>query len=331
MMPLLRIALLSRALRLPEHWRRSSCFSPPQSACGRRRTDHALFERGDGQHRFIAHGSRDDRRRSPKAMSSSAASSATFRRPIAMAMARVSGSVSKSRRHARRTAMSRTVLEISATESAFASAIADVFIPPGPHHYVITYRTTRQIAFLADYDELYWNVTGNAWQFRDRQGDRHRAICPPARTSSKAAAYTGPQGAQGTDFRVVTEAPGLYEAETTRTATAGRRLHGRGCLSKGYADAAERVGRNRVPSFPTMPASSQSFSACSRCSSITSMPGMKVGRDPPKGVIVPLFAPPTGMGPAGVRYVVKQGFDDKAFAACARRPRGQGLAQDQGR
>jgi uncharacterized membrane protein YgcG len=42
---------------------------------------------------------------------------------------------------------------------------------------------------------------------------------------------------------------------------------------------------------------------------------MKVGRDPPKGVVVPLFAPPTGMGPAGVRYVVNQGFDDKAFAA----------------
>ena len=30
---------------------------------------------------------------------------------------------------------------------------ADVFIPPGPHQYVITYRTTRQIAFLADFDD----------------------------------------------------------------------------------------------------------------------------------------------------------------------------------
>ncbi|MBL8907923.1 MAG: DUF2207 domain-containing protein, partial [Rhizobiales bacterium] len=40
-----------------------------------------------------------------------------------------------------------------------------------------------------------------------------------------------------------------------------------------------------------------------------------VGRDPPKGVIIPLFSPPTGMGPAGARYVTKQGFDDRGFAA----------------
>jgi hypothetical protein len=41
----------------------------------------------------------------------------------------------------------------------------------------------------------------------------------------------------------------------------------------------------------------------------------RVGRDPPGGPIVPLFRPPEGLGPAGVRYVWKQRFDDEGFAA----------------
>ena len=40
-----------------------------------------------------------------------------------------------------------------------------------------------------------------------------------------------------------------------------------------------------------------------------------VGRDPPKGTIIPLFGPPAGMSAAGVRYVDQMGFDNRAFAA----------------
>src|SRR5690242_8211100 len=38
-------------------------------------------------------------------------------------------------------------------------------LPPAPHIYQITYRTNRQLGFFRDHDELYWNVTGNAWKF----------------------------------------------------------------------------------------------------------------------------------------------------------------------
>src|SRR5439155_26445273 len=41
----------------------------------------------------------------------------------------------------------------------------------------------------------------------------------------------------------------------------------------------------------------------------------RVDRDPPAGTIVPLFAPPAGLGPGGVRYVRREGFDDRTFAA----------------
>ena len=41
----------------------------------------------------------------------------------------------------------------------------EVFLPPGYHTYTIVYKTDRQLGFFQDYDELYWNVTGNGWTF----------------------------------------------------------------------------------------------------------------------------------------------------------------------
>ncbi|MEF0939484.1 DUF2207 domain-containing protein [Rhizobium sp. BR 362] len=35
----------------------------------------------------------------------------------------------------------------------------------GKHTFRIAYQTDRQFRFFDDYDELYWNVTGNGWQF----------------------------------------------------------------------------------------------------------------------------------------------------------------------
>ena len=42
---------------------------------------------------------------------------------------------------------------------------ADTMLSDGEHEYEIRYRTTRQIGFFAEYDELYWNATGNGWPF----------------------------------------------------------------------------------------------------------------------------------------------------------------------
>ncbi len=42
---------------------------------------------------------------------------------------------------------------------------------------------------------------------------------------------------------------------------------------------------------------------------------LSVGRDPKRGVVVPLFGPPDGMSAAAVRYVSQMSFDDKTFSA----------------
>ena len=54
---------------------------------------------------------------------------------------------------------------MSATASGSRSAIPDEYVDVGEHRYVIRYRTTRQIGRFKDYDELYWNATGNGWIF----------------------------------------------------------------------------------------------------------------------------------------------------------------------
>jgi hypothetical protein len=42
---------------------------------------------------------------------------------------------------------------------------------------------------------------------------------------------------------------------------------------------------------------------------------LRVGVDPPKGTIIPHFAPPRDFSPASVRYIMQMGYDRKAFAA----------------
>lgn len=41
----------------------------------------------------------------------------------------------------------------------------DVTLPPGEYTYSLTHRTDRQLVSSKGHDELYWNATGNAWEF----------------------------------------------------------------------------------------------------------------------------------------------------------------------
>jgi len=61
---------------------------------------------------------------------------------------------------------------------------ADRFLNGGPHEFVIKYRTTRQIGFFKDFDELYWNATGTGWG-RRRKHSRPRPACPRSRRACR--------------------------------------------------------------------------------------------------------------------------------------------------
>jgi hypothetical protein len=189
----------------------------------------------------------------------------------------------------------------------------DVFLDPGPHRYEITYRTTRQIGFFEGYDELYWNVTGNGWTFAI---DRARTLIrlPDGAAISGHAEYTGYQGENGRDARVIAAEGNRYEAETTRGLSPG----------EGFT-----VAVSWQKGIVTPPTESQKFGwwlsdnagffalglGLLASAGYFFLAWNRVGRDPAKGTIIPLFRPPEGLGPACLRYIVEYGADQKGFAA----------------
>jgi len=184
----------------------------------------------------------------------------------------------------------------------------DVFLSPGSHTYEISYRTTRQLGFFADYDEIYWNVTGNSWEFAIDEAAVAIHL-PEGAAIRQHAAYTGPQGAQGKDFTVLAAEGGLYRAATSRALSPG----------EGFTVAVGFTKGIVVPPPPPPDTTRQSYMALG--GGVLAMLAyyffawFRVGRDPKGTGIIPLFAAPPELGPAGVRYVWRHGFDEKTFAA----------------
>lgn len=73
----------------------------------------------------------------------------------------------------------------------------NVILPHGKHIYTITYETNYQLGFFNNYDELYWNVTGNCWQLPiDKVTVKVKLPIGIPSEAIKAFAYTGLQGSQ---------------------------------------------------------------------------------------------------------------------------------------
>ena len=190
---------------------------------------------------------------------------------------------------------------------------ADVWLQNGAHAYEITYRTTRQIGFFEKFDELYWNVTGNGWDFAI---DRATAIVhlPYGARIEQHSEYTGAQDSAANDSEVTAASGNYYSATTTRRLDRHEGFTVAVAWQKGIV---------------TPPSGSQKWRwwlgdnagifglivTLLAAAAYYLYAWNKVGRDPPTGTIIPLFAPPRNLGPAGTRYVWKMGFDNQAFAA----------------
>ena len=188
----------------------------------------------------------------------------------------------------------------------------DVFLRPGEYTYTIRYRVDRELGFFKDFDELYWNVTGNGWTFAI---DRAEAVIelPPGAKILQSAAYTGYQGDRGHDFTVQTGDHDIV-FKTTRRLAPREGLTVAVSWPKGVVhepSSQERVGfflRDNV-------ATAIGLIWLAVLLGFYLWAWFRVGRDPATGTIIPLFAPPAGFSPAGVRFVSRMGYDDKAFAA----------------
>ncbi|HEX8513221.1 MAG TPA: DUF2207 domain-containing protein, partial [Allosphingosinicella sp.] len=66
-------------------------------------------------------------------------------------------------------------------------------LPSGEHVYVIRYRTTRQVDFFKEHDELNWEVTGTGWEFPIDVAEA-RIRLPQAVPFKRRGFHTGPMG-----------------------------------------------------------------------------------------------------------------------------------------
>ena len=85
---------------------------------------------------------------------------------------------------------------------------SNVYLDPGIYTYQLRYRTSRQLGFFDNQDELYWNVTGTGWAF-DIHKAAARLTLPDTADTISLSGYTGPQGSteQALDFSVASPLP----------------------------------------------------------------------------------------------------------------------------
>lgn len=190
---------------------------------------------------------------------------------------------------------------------------ADRTIPRGRHTYVIRYRTTRQIGFFADYDELYWNVTGNGWAFPIETAEA-RITLPEKVTFRQTALYTGPQGGRGKDATVVDQQPGRIVFRTNRVLPPQNGLTVAAAWPKGVVEPPTSAQLTRYWLEDNLGLIVGAL-GLALLLAYYAVAWFVVGRDPPVGTIIPLFAPPDGMSPAATRFVDRMSFDNDCFTA----------------
>ena len=192
----------------------------------------------------------------------------------------------------------------------------DDFLPtPADYTYTLHYRTTRQLGFFGDHDELYWNAIGTGWDFPVERGSvevRLPAAVPVDRI--KVEGYTGAQGQQGRAYAAEVVAPGVARWQLTQP-------------------LAPREGMTVVMGFPkdvvVAPTRAQRWlwllkynrGVLIALAGLIALLGFcarrwhRLGRDPRPGVVIARYDPPTGYSPAGLRYMRRMGYDTRCFSA----------------
>ena len=116
----------------------------------------------------------------------------------------------------------------------------DVFLRSGAYTYTIRYRVDRELGFFKDFDELYWNVTGNGWTFAIDRAEAYIEL-PAGAKILKSAAYTGYQGDRGHDFTVHSD-DNLIVFKTTRPLASREGPDRGGILAQGRGAGALQPG-----------------------------------------------------------------------------------------
>lgn len=173
----------------------------------------------------------------------------------------------------------------------------NTLLSPGQYAYTLVYRTTRQIGFFKDYDELYFNAIGGDWVFPIEEASVSIEL-PKGASVLQMDAFAGFAGATSCDCEILSR-------DNRVKITTNRILQPREQLTFAVA-----WPKGLVPEPTT--AEKLSFFFKSNFHVLFSLGGLlfvflvyyrawkKVGVDPPKGTIFPQFDPPEGFSPGDI-------------------------------
>lgn len=189
----------------------------------------------------------------------------------------------------------------------------ETFLRPGVHRYAVNYTMTRMGRFFADHDELYWNATGNYWSFPILEAVATVRL-PQGAVIGNVAAFTGPVGSTESAATVTREADNVAIVRADRRLQPGEGLTVAVAFDRGilvepsstegllywFLDRQDVI----VPTLATLVVLAY-----------FSLVWSSVGRDPPKGVVIPLFHPPRNFSPALVHYIHHWGWAKSGWTA----------------
>ncbi len=189
---------------------------------------------------------------------------------------------------------------------------AKVFLKPGTYTYEIKYKTTRQLGYFDDYDELYWNVTGNGWKFPIYKVTAV-VILPPGGKVLKTGAWLGAVGSK--DGAVGAE---VLDDGRVRFISKKKLRPYQGVTIAVSFDKGHLAYENDKDTWWTV-AKDNPVKPVMTCGLVLILGVLLVGWiregiDPKKGTVIPLYDAPKGLSAAAVRFLHKTGSDDATFS-----------------
>ncbi|MCP4376559.1 MAG: DUF2207 domain-containing protein [bacterium] len=192
----------------------------------------------------------------------------------------------------------------------------DVMLKSGVYKYTLQYKTTRQIRYFEEHDELYWNVNGTQWMFPIQKIQAIVKLPNSATPSGPLEAYTGSAGMKGKDYickAVSANGPASYFV-TTRGFRAYENMTIVVPFAKGVVyepTSGEKfailLGDNKMLVAMTV--------GMLILLGYYLIAWHKVGRDPKSEIIIPRFEAPKDISPAGAGFLHKMSFDSKCVIA----------------
>jgi uncharacterized membrane protein YgcG len=181
--------------------------------------------------------------------------------------------------------------------------------------YRLRYRTTRQLGFFEDFDELYWNAIGTGWVFPIEAGGVEVRLPQEVVPSElRLDGYSGPQGAGGRDFVAEVVAPGVARWRLNRPLPPYHGLTVVLGFPKGLVDAPSALQR-----FGWLLADNRglliAFAGLVLLLVYCVRRWRQVGRDPDPGIIIARYEAPAGRSPAELRYLLRMGYDTRCLTS----------------